>query len=78
MEIFLLLLDELDDAVATLRALWWQLWSFALAVGLFALCVWAATRWPLMAAGGVLLAVSIWAVPSLSRIKPLPRFKTDP
>ncbi|MGC3983042.1 MAG: hypothetical protein QM808_17450 [Steroidobacteraceae bacterium] len=80
MEIFLLLLDDLDDAVATLRALLPQLLNFLLACGLFALSVVAAMSWPILAASAVaviaVVSVLVAGEPTL-RLKPL-RFKVDP
>lgn len=73
MEILLLLLDEIDDAVAGLRMLWPQLLGFLLACGLFALSIMAALRWPALAAAVILLLL---AVPILAG-RPLFRFKTD-
>ena len=49
MEIFLLLLDELDDAAAVLRVLWSRLFGFFLACGLFALTIVTAIHWPMLA-----------------------------
>ncbi len=77
MEIFLLLLDELDDAVATLCMLWSRLWGLLLSSGLFALSVLVAMYWPWLAGVGVLLLMSCWAGLSLLRLKPLLGFKTD-
>lgn len=76
MEIFLLLLDELDDAVATLRMLWSRLLGFFVACGLFALSIVTAMHWPVLAVIA-LLCVAVWAtVPATSIVRQ--RFKTDP
>jgi hypothetical protein len=76
MEIFLLLLDELDDAVAMLRVLASRFAGFFIACVLFAVSVMAAIRWPLLAAVLVFASV-IWAtMPAIS--SKVPRFKTDP
>jgi hypothetical protein len=76
MEIFLLLLDELDDAAAVLRSWLPQLLSLSLACGLFLLSVLAAMRWPVMA-GAILLLALLTRLPAL-RLLPGWRFKTDP
>ena len=77
MEIFLLLLDELDDATATLRMWLPSIMGLLLACGLFALSICAAMRWPVIAALTLLLAVLVTLLPTLN-LKPLLRFKTDP
>jgi len=76
MEIFLLLLDELDDAAAILRVLWSRFLGFFVACGLFASSVMVAMHWPMLAALLVIGAV-VWAVLPAIAIR-LPRFKTDP
>lgn len=77
MEIFLLLLDELDDAAASLRMLWPQLLGFALACGLFSLSILAVMQWPNVAAVILLVAMVLTTVSAL-RLRPVLRFKTDP
>jgi hypothetical protein len=77
MEIFLLLLDEIDDAATALRVLWSQLFGFLLACGLFALSIWAAMRWPILAMLALFVALA-WAALPVLRIGSLSRFKTDP
>lgn len=77
MEIFLLLLDELDDAAASLRMLWPQFLSFALACSLFSLTILAAMQWPNVAAVILLVAMVLTSVSAL-RLRLVPRFKTDP
>ncbi|MGE0114728.1 MAG: hypothetical protein AB7T07_07570 [Steroidobacteraceae bacterium] len=74
MEIFLLLLDELDDAAASLRMLWRQLLGFLLACGLFAMSILTAMRWPLLAVAVILLLALL---PVLRR-KPIYRYRMDP
>jgi len=76
MEIFLLLLDELDDAAATVRMLLPRILGFLMACGAFALSVAAAIHWPALALV-VLLALLLAALPTL-RTRPLLRLKTDP
>jgi membrane associated rhomboid family serine protease len=80
MEIFLLLLDELDDAAAILRVLWSRFLGFFVACGLFASSVMVAMHWPIywpiLAAVLVIGAVVGATLPARS-IR-LPRFKTDP
>jgi membrane associated rhomboid family serine protease len=77
MEDLLLVLDEIDDAVAVLRARSSQFLGFFIACGLFAATIMAAIHWPLFAALLVFSAV-IWAtMPAVDGIK-TPRFKTDP
>lgn len=77
MENLLLLLDELDDAVAVLRCLLPRMLAFLLAGGLFGLCVLAALHWPLAGAITLMLALLVAGVSSL-RSKPSLRFRTDP
>lgn len=76
MENLLLVLDEIDDAVAMLRVLWSQFAGFLLACGMFAVTVMAAIHWPVLAAVLVFAGV-IWATMPKVRIR-LPRFKADP
>jgi Flp pilus assembly protein TadB len=77
MEDLLLVLDEIDDAVAVIRVLASRFIGFFIACGLFAATVMAAIHWPLLAALLVFSAV-IWAtMPAADGIK-TPRFKTDP
>jgi hypothetical protein len=77
MENLLLILDEIDDAVAVLRSLWPQLLGFMLASGLFAATVLAAMQWPMTAV--LLLALTGCAslLAGLHHIA-LSDFKTDP
>lgn len=77
MEIFLLLLDELDDAAATARMLLPRVLGFLLALGVFALSVGAALYWPVLAITVLLLALSVALVSAL-RLTPILRVKTDP
>jgi hypothetical protein len=77
MENLLLILDEIDDAVAVLRSLWPQLLGFLLASGLFAATILVAMQWPmatvlLMALTGLGLLLAGLRHISLSD------FKTDP
>ena len=76
MEIFLLLLDELDDAAAILRARLPQLLGLLMALGLFALTVLAALQWPGLVLAGLVAALA-WLLP-LSRLRLQLGFKTDP
>ncbi len=76
MEIFLLLLDELDDAAAILRARLPQLLGLLMALGLFALTVLAALQWPALVLAG-LAATLAWLLP-LSRLRLQLGFKSDP
>ncbi len=76
MEIFLLLLDELDDAAATARMLLPRVMGFLLACAVFALTIAAALRWPGLAVI-TLLSVLLAILPPL-RLKPVLRLKTDP
>lgn len=75
MEIFLLLLDELDDAAAILRARLPQLLGLLMAFGLFALTVLAALQWPGLVLAGF-VAMLAWLQP-LSRLRLQLGFKTD-
>lgn len=61
MEVFLLWLDDLDDLIGSVRMLWPALLSFACALALFALTVFAVMQWPwLLAVAGTLgLGISI-------------------
>lgn len=77
MEIFLLLLDELDDAAATARLLLPRVVGFLLAIGLFVLSIAAVLRWPHLAIAALLLGLPVVVLPAL-RLKPLLRFKADP
>ena len=77
MENLLLILDEIDDAVAVLRSLWPQLLGFLLASSLFAATILVAMQWPmatvlLMALTGLGLLLA-----GLRHIV-LGDFKTDP
>jgi hypothetical protein len=77
MEDLLLVLDEIDDAVAVIRMFASRFLGFVVACGLFAATIMAAIHWPLLAALLVFSAV-IWAtMPVTGGIKP-PRLKTDP
>lgn len=71
MEIILLLLDELDDATATLRMWVPQMLGFLIACGLLAASVSLLMHWPWVAAGILLLTLSVCFTPGL-RIKPVP------
>jgi len=76
MENLLLVLDEIDDAVAVARVLLSRFMGFFIACGLFAATVAAAIHWPLFAALLVFAAV-IWAtMPEVERSSP--RFRSDP
>jgi hypothetical protein len=77
MEIFLLLLDEFDDAAATARMLLPRLLGLLLACGAFATSIAAAIHWPNMALI-VLTSALLAALLPAPRIKLFPRFKTDP
>jgi uncharacterized membrane protein len=77
MEIFLLLLDELDDAAATARMLLPRVLGFLLALGVFALSIVIALYWPGLAIAVLLLVLSVAILPAL-RQTPFLRVKTDP
>ncbi|MGD9843139.1 MAG: hypothetical protein AB7F79_00120 [Steroidobacteraceae bacterium] len=77
MEIFLLLLDEIDDATAVLRGYMPRLMGLLLACGLLAVSVWSFMRWPWLVAGLLLVALLLSTI-SMLRLKSLPRLKTDP
>lgn len=76
MEIFLLLLDDLDDAVATFRALLPQLLGFLLACALFAASILVIMSWPIATAAALFVAMLLAAVPAV-RFKSALGFKTD-
>jgi fatty acid desaturase len=76
MEIFLLLLDELDDAAAVLRVWCAQLAGFFIACVAFVSSILAIMHWPMLAAL-LLVGAAIWAGSVVTHIR-LPRFKTDP
>ncbi len=76
MEIFLLLLDEIDDAVATLRMLWSRLLGFFIACGLFALSIVTAMHWPVLAVVALLCVIAWTALHATVFTRQ--RFKTDP
>lgn len=76
MEIFLLLLDDLDDAVATFRALLPRLLGFLLACALFAASILVIMRWPIATAAALFVAMLLTAVPAV-RFKAALGFKTD-
>lgn len=77
MEIFLLLLDECDDAIAVLRMQLAQILRFLLACALLAGAIWAVARWP-----GLVVALLCWVLllPRILKLRftPLLRLKTDP
>lgn len=77
MENFLLIFDELDDAVAMLRRLAPQLLGFAAACVLFVLSILVIMQWPVVVSGllALLAVVNCWP---LLRLKPWLGFKTDP
>jgi hypothetical protein len=75
MENLLLICDEIDDAIATLRMLWPQLLGFVMACCLFGLSIVVAMHWPAVTAilAGLLLAMLL-PKPYLKSV----RFRTDP
>ncbi len=77
MEIFLLLLDELDDATATARVLLPRALGFLLACGAFVLSVVAAIHWSNVALVILLSTLIVGILPTL-RLKPFLRLETDP
>ncbi len=77
MEIFLLILDEIDDAVAVLRMLLPRLLGLTVAVALFVSSIAAAMRWPAVAIGVLLVAMLALLLPAARQTLAL-RFKTDP
>lgn len=77
MEIFLLLLDELDDAVASARMLLPRILGFLLACGAFGLSVLVALQWPNLALLVLFSAIALALLPLMHSLS-LPRLKTDP
>lgn len=77
MEIFLLLLDELDDAAATARVFLPRVLGFLLACAAFASTIAAAIHWPNLTLVVLVSALLVALWPTL-RLKPFLRLKTDP
>lgn len=77
MENFLLIFDEIDDAIAVLRTVAPQLLGFIGACVLFALSILVIMQWPALVIGSLTLVAVVGALPTL-RLKPWLRFKTDP
>jgi len=78
MEIFLLLLDDLDDLFHAFRLSLPKLFGFLAACSLFGATVFTTMRWPwLLIFGMLLIAVSL-AVRSVARDTTATRLKTDP
>jgi hypothetical protein len=59
MEVFLLLLDELDDAVGVVRHVWRRVLSFLIALGLFFATGWLVLLLPPLSACGLGAALSL-------------------
>jgi hypothetical protein len=59
MEVFLLLLDELDDVAGVVRHVWRRGLSFLIALGLFFATGWLVLHLPLSSACGVGAALSL-------------------
>jgi hypothetical protein len=75
MENFLLLFDELDDAVRSLRILWSQILGFAIALALFAVTILVIMNWPLWTLAVVTVAALLRA---LAVFTPAAVLRTDP
>lgn len=75
MENLLLIVDELDDALASLRSLWPQLRSLFLALILFAATVLFIMTWPLWTLG---LALLVPLVRGVLGLRSIPNLRTDP
>ena len=58
MEVFLLLLDELDDVAGVIRHVWRRVAGFLIALGLFFATGWLALHQPLLSAVGVAAVLS--------------------
>ena len=78
MEIFLLLLDEIDDLTHALRMLLPTLLGFLAALALFAMTVMSVMRWPWLFVIGGIAALLVMAVRGAIRAGLLARLKTDP
>lgn len=81
MEIFLLLLDDLDDLFHALRMALPKIAGFGIALGLFAIVVISAMTWPWMlvsAAAFAALALGIRSSVRTLRSIRFPLLKTDP
>lgn len=63
MEVLLLWLDELDDMVCALRAMWRSIAGFGIAIALFAATVYSLLHMPLLTAG--LLTLSLLMLSTL-------------
>lgn len=58
MEVFLLLLDELDDVAGVIRHVWRRVFGFMLAAALFCATGWVVLHQPLLSAIGVAAVLS--------------------
>ncbi len=78
MEIFLLLLDDLDDLLHALRMSLRKLISFCIALSIFASIVISAMTWPwLVASLSAVLVLGI-VIRDVMHGAQLPRLRTDP
>ncbi|MES1196498.1 MAG: hypothetical protein ABUL58_06090 [Steroidobacter sp.] len=78
MEIFLLLLDDLDDLFHAFRVSLPKLFGFLTALSLFGATVFTSMRWPWLLISGALLVALVVAVRSVARDAVTLRMKTDP
>jgi len=79
MEIFLLLVDDLDDLFHAFRmSLLPKLIGLLTACGAFAAAMFGALSWPLATISIAMIAVLIFAIRSSARSVVIPRLKTDP
>ncbi len=78
MEIFLLLLDDLDDLFHALRVALPRFAGLLFALSVFAVTVFSAMRWPWLVASGALIAALGLAIHDVARGARAMRLKTDP
>lgn len=79
MEIFLLLVDDLDDLFHAFRmSLLPRLIGLLTACGAFAAAVFGALSWPLATVSIAMVIALVFAIRNTARDVTLPRLKTDP
>lgn len=78
MEIFLLLVDELDDLFHALRASLYKFTGFLIALSVFGAMVISAMTWPVTVASTAMLAALLLMIRNSTRDMTALRLKTDP
>jgi hypothetical protein len=75
MENFLLLFDELDDAVRSFRVLWPQILGFVFALMLFTATILVIMEWPGWA---LVTTIGVVLTYALASLRPVLGLRTDP